>query len=154
MVGRGNGVCKNSNIVYLTFFLFIRRKICNIDYVLFLGVSKVDLIIACMPEGFRFLMILGLPMSFLLGKPTSRITWRLCYGYSHAYLNSGSCMLLFLPDVKNVKNDVRTHANTYVFIIVQDWWGIDELPLCSRVDTTKLVRLFVFSIVGCNLLGL
>lgn len=57
---------------------------------------------------------------------------------SSAYLNNGGCMLLFLPEVKNVWDGVRAFANTYDFTIVKNWWGINELLLCLRVDSTKI----------------
>lgn len=32
-----------------------------------------------------------------------------------------------------------TYATTYDFAIAKDWWGITELPLCSRVDKNLMV---------------
>lgn len=58
--------------------------------------------------------------------------YKLVYGY----LTDDVFMLLFLHELLKVKDNMRTYfAKTYDFTIEKDWWGIDELSLCSPIDT-------------------
>jgi hypothetical protein len=50
-----------------------------------------------------------------------------------------ACMPISIPKVKEVRYDVMTYAMTYNIMIVKDWWGINEMPLCSCVDKTLTV---------------
>lgn len=31
-----------------------------------------------------------------------------------------------------------TFANTYEFTIVKDWWGVNELPLCFKINGSRM----------------
>jgi hypothetical protein len=48
-------------------------------------------------------------------------------------------MPISIPKVKEVRYDVMRYAMTYNIKIVKDWWGINEMPLCSCVDKTLTV---------------
>lgn len=46
----------------------------------------------------------------------------------------------FLLEVKEARQDVMTFAETYAFVIRNDWWGIIKLPLCFGIDKTLTVH--------------
>lgn len=40
-------------------------------------------------------------------------------------------MLIFLLEIKQVRDDVKTFVGAYEFIVAKDWWGFNELHLYS-----------------------
>lgn len=88
--------------------------------------------------GYWFLMSPFLPMSFLLGISTSMIMWGFIWFFSMRTLTLVVACSCSYQKVKNVRDDVRTYANTYNFTIVKDWCGINELSLCSGFNTTSV----------------
>lgn len=82
-------------------------------------VSKVDLIIVDMPKG-----LLVPHVSMLANVIPRNIHKHVHVGFYlnflDVYLNTGGCMLLFLLEVKNVKDGVKTYANTCDVTIVKD----------------------------------
>lgn len=61
------------------------------------------------------------------------------FEFANVHLHEDVCMFVFLPNVKEIKQDVMTSAATYDVIIAKGWWSINELLLCSGVDNTLTV---------------
>lgn len=53
------------------------------------------------------------------------------FEFAHAYLHKEASMLIFLLEIKQVRDDVKTFVGAYEFIVAKDWWGFNELHLCS-----------------------
>ena len=56
------------------------------------------------------------------------------FEFASTYLVDNVCMFIMILEVKVVRKDVMTYAATYEFTIAKDWWGINNLPLCSNID--------------------
>ena len=41
---------------------------------------------------------------------------------------------------KDVRQDVCTYATTYDFTVLQDWWSVNVMKLCSRIDAFGIVN--------------
>lgn len=99
-----------------------------------------DLIIADLPE--------GLPVPGISFPPLAIPTWNVhnskdveaLFEFASAYLTDDGPLLLFVPEKKDVRDDVRTFAASYDFILHKDWWGFSELPLCSPVNAALTVH--------------
>lgn len=66
------------------------------------GGSKVDLIIAYMPEGLPVPNVSTPPYVIHPLNNHKHDNVEALFELSNAYLNNGDCMLLFLPEIKNV----------------------------------------------------
>lgn len=62
------------------------------------------------------------------------------FEFAHDYLNENSCMLIIAQDVEELREDNPTYAKTYEFNVAKDWWQINELALCSRVNWSLRVN--------------
>jgi len=56
------------------------------------------------------------------------------FEFARGYLNENSCMLITPQDIEELREDNMTYAKTYEFNVAKDWWQINELILCSRVN--------------------
>lgn len=56
------------------------------------------------------------------------------FEFAHDYLNENACMLITPQDVEELREDNMTYAKTYEFNVAKDWWWINELALCFRVN--------------------
>ena len=56
------------------------------------------------------------------------------------FLTNDVSLLLFLPEFKTVRDDVRAYGVLYIFALAMDWWAINELPLCLPTDTKLIVH--------------
>ena len=61
------------------------------------------------------------------------------FEFAFHFLQDDAHILLFVPESKNVRLDVWTFAATYEFVLIKDWWGINFMHLCSRVDASSKV---------------
>jgi hypothetical protein len=48
------------------------------------------------------------------------------FEFACAYLIDDGSLLLFVPKKKNVREDVRTFAASYDFVLRKNWWGFNE----------------------------
>jgi hypothetical protein len=91
-----------------------------------------DLLIADLSE--------GLPMPIV--SPSAIPEWNkrdsdeieAIFEFAFHFLHDDAHILLFVPESKNVRLDVRTFAATYEFVLIRDWWGINFMHLCSGLD--------------------
>lgn len=63
----------------------------------------------------------------------------------HITLMMACCFCLSLRK-QLVKDNVRTFVASYDFSLWKDWWGFNELPLCSPLDTTLTIYTRVYVI--------
>ena len=52
------------------------------------------------------------------------------FEFADGIFTNDALLLLFLPEFKTVRDDVRAYAASYGFALSKDWWPINELPLC------------------------
>ena len=52
------------------------------------------------------------------------------FEFAHDYLNENACTLITPQDIEELREDNMT----YEFNVAKDWWWINELALCSRVN--------------------
>ena len=71
------------------------------------------------------------------------------------FLTDDTPLLLFFPEFKTIRDDVKVYAASYGFALAKDWWGINDLPLCSPTDTKLTVHSYLnFSNFFWNMYGL
>ena len=98
-----------------------------------------DLIIADLPE--------GLPVPNVSSPPNAIPYWNAhnthdieaLFEFVDGYLTDDAPLVLFMPEFKTVRDDVRTYAATYGFALAKDWWAMNELPLCLPTNTKLTV---------------
>jgi hypothetical protein len=67
------------------------------------------------------------------------------FEFADGFLTDDAPLLLFLPEFKTIRDDVKAYAASYGFALAKDWWGINELPLCLPTDTKLTVHSYLNS---------
>ena len=52
------------------------------------------------------------------------------FEFAHSYLHKEVAILIFLLEVEQIRDDVKTFEDTYEYIIAKVCWGFNEMPLC------------------------
>lgn len=121
-----------------------------------------DLIIADLPEGLPVPNVSSPPHVIPAWNDHKRKNIEALFEFACAYLTDDGPLLLFVPEKKDVRDDVRTFAASYDFVLRKDWWGFNELPLCYPLDTSLtvyiklyylLLRFILFSLYCIDLLN-
>jgi hypothetical protein len=68
------------------------------------------------------------------------------FEFADGFLTDDAPLLLFLPEFKTIRDDVRAYAASYGFALTKDWWGINELPLCLPTNTKLTVHYYLNSL--------
>ena len=71
---------------------------------------------------------------------------------ARAYLHEHVCMLLLLPNPRQIKTwYLFNFCNTYKLTIGKDWWGMNRLLLCLGIETTWIMEdlSFRFQLLDC-----
>lgn len=127
--------CPLVSYVIMSLFIFICFCIC-------LGglLRLIDLFLAC-HRGFQFLMNPHLPMSFLLGIYTSKIMLGFYFIFRMRMLKMMvACSCSFWMS-KMFKTTWRQHLKLQHCKKIGG--GVNKMPLCSGVDTTKWYHFFL-----------
>jgi hypothetical protein len=53
------------------------------------------------------------------------------FEFADGFLTDDAPLLLFLPEFKTIRDDVRAYAASYGFALTKDWWGINEFVIMS-----------------------
>ena len=67
------------------------------------------------------------------------------FEFADGFLTDDAPLLLFLPEFKIIRDDIRAYAASYGFALAKDWWAINELPLCLPTDTKLTVHSYLKS---------
>lgn len=62
------------------------------------------------------------------------------FEFAFVHLIDDGHLLLFVPEKKDVRDDVRTVVAYHDFVVWKDWWGFHKLLLCSPLDTSLTVH--------------
>ena len=103
-----------------------------------------DLLIADLPE--------GLPVPHISSPPSVIPKWNkhntteveAIFEFAFSFFHDDAFVLLFIPECKDVRQDVRTYSATYGFTLLRDWWGINGMKLCSGVNASATVSIQFF----------
>ena len=67
------------------------------------------------------------------------------FEFADGFFTDDAPLLLFLPEFKAIRDDVRAYAPSYGFALAKDWWGIHELSLCLPTDTKFIIHSYLNS---------
>jgi hypothetical protein len=131
----------NSNVFHFDFQVGHARKTRVSSEICKFG--GFDLIIADLPE--------GLPVPNVSSPPDLIPSWNAhnskdieaLFEFADGFLTDDAPLLLFLPEFKTIRDDVRSYAASYGFALAKDWWAINELPLCLPTDTKLTVQSYL-----------
>jgi hypothetical protein len=127
---------------------FILNVVCNVQHKsdkarVFKRVQAsaggVHLMIVDIPE--------GLPVPMVSSPPTSVPGWNsadknflpLVFDFGSSLVHDNGAILFFHKDDLKFRADIRGFANAYHFKILNEWTGINRLPLTSTRDASKTV---------------
>ncbi len=102
-----------------------------------------DLLIVDLPE--------GLPVPHIFFPPSVVPEWNkhntteieAIFEFAFSFLHDNAFILLFISECKHVRQDVRTYSATYGFTLLKDWWGINDMKLCSDIDASTTVSTII-----------
>jgi hypothetical protein len=103
-----------------------------------------DLIIADLPEGLHVPNVSSPPHIIPPWNDHKRKNIEALFEFACAYLTDDGPLLLFVHEKKDVREDVRTFAASYDFVLRKDWWGFNELHLCYPLDTSLTVYIKLY----------
>ena len=99
-----------------------------------------DLIIADLLEGLHFSNVSSLPNLIPSWNAYNSKDIKTLFEFANGFLTDDAPLLLFLPEFKTVRDDVRAYATSYGFALTKDWWAINELSLCLQTYTKLTVQ--------------
>jgi hypothetical protein len=112
--------------------------------------GRVDLMIVDIPEGLPVSMVSSLSTSVLGWNSADKNFLPLVFDFGSSLVHDNGALLLFHKDDLKFRADIRGFANAYHFKILNEWTGINRLPLTSSRDASKTVS--GFSLVICFIL--
>jgi hypothetical protein len=112
--------------------------------------GRVDLMIVDIPEGLPVSMVSSLSTSVLGWNSADKNFLPLVFDFGSSLVHDNGALLLFHKDDLKFRADIRGFANAYHFKILNEWTGINRLPLTSSRDASKTVS--GFSLVICSIL--
>ena len=98
-----------------------------------------DLLIGDLPEGLHVPQISSPPSDVPQWNKHSTTEVEAIFEFAFSFLHDDAFILLFIPECKDVRQDVRTYSATYDFTLVKDWWGVNVMKLCSGIDVSATV---------------
>ena len=100
-----------------------------------------DLLITYLLEGLPVLHIFS-PLSVIPERNKHNSTEiEAIFEFAFSFLHDDAFILLFIPECK----DVHTYSATYGFTLLRDWWGVNDMKLCSGTDAFAIVSIVFFS---------
>jgi len=95
-----------------------------------LRAHAIDLIIARLIRRLAILNVSSSPSSIHAWNAHNSAKIQALFEFAPAYLHEEVFILIFFPEVKHVREDVKTYVDTYEFIVAKDSRGFTKLSLC------------------------
>lgn len=91
--------------------------------------GSIDLMLVDIPKG---LLVPNISPSHLVQEKNEHVTDKgeAIFEFAYSLLHDDATLLIFVHEFKKVKDDVRSFALTYHFILMHDWWDVNEMELC------------------------
>ena len=110
---------------------------------------------ACPHRGFDLLIAdlhEDLPVPHISSPPLVIPEWNkhnttkieVIFEFAFSFLHDDAFILLFIPECKDIRQDVRTYLATYGFTLLRDWWGVNGMKLCSGTDASATISIVFF----------
>ena len=61
------------------------------------------------------------------------------FDFVYSLLHDDVALILFVFNIKTIRDDVKSFAHTYYFNFLRDWWRVNEMMLCSPLDNSLMV---------------
>jgi hypothetical protein len=95
-------------------------------------------------------MVSSLPTSIPGWNSTDKNFLPLVFDFGSSLVHDNGALLLFHKDDLKLRADIRGYAKAYHFSILNEWTGINRLPITSAKDASKTVS--GSSLVTCFIL--
>ena len=98
-----------------------------------------------MPKGLHVPIVFSPPDLIPSWKVHNSKDIEVLFEFADGFLTNDVPLLVFLPEFKTIRNDVRVYVVSYRFALAKDWWAINELPLCLPIDLKLTIHSYLKS---------
>ena len=96
-----------------------------------------------LPDGLHVRNVYSPPDLILLWNVRNSKAIEALFEFADGFLIDNTPLLLLLPEFKIFRDDVKAYATSYAFALANDWWAINELPMCLPTYTKLTVHYYL-----------